>query len=539
MIRRFLVVVALVATLTPLVSVTAAEPASAERPIGFVPTVDDFVVQQYEDFLSRRPDAPGLAHWSGAIGAGLDPSALVEALAVSDEFEGVVAPVVRLYSAHFRRSPDFAGLTHWTAVARGGWSMAMISEEFVRSDEFAATYGGLSDREYVERVYRNVLGRDADLTGLRFWTDELASGVTRGSVMVAFSDSTEYRRATGGRVLATMLYVGMLRRVPEPGGLDYWSGVIESGTPFRDVIAGFLGAAEYGDRMATIYRHTAPLTGVASRVFPNHQALAVKIDNVDGARPQHNIDRADIVYEEQVEGQLTRLIAVFHSDLPDVVGPVRSVRTSDIDILSALGTPLLAASGANAGVLAVVDEADVINVNAIEAGGAYFRATSRRAPHNLYARSADLFAAAAGRGGLPPAQFRYRPAGVAPTVGTPSTGTVVEFGSATIEYRWSSVDHGWARRQNGTAHTTASGALLAPANVVVMTVEYTPSSVDARSPHAHTVGSGPVEVLTAGRTIVGTWRRASAADPITLTDADGRPILLTPGQTFVELAPAS
>ena len=276
-----------------------------------------------------------------------------------------------------------------------------------------------------------------------------------------------------------------------------------------------------------------------SRTFPNHQALAVKIDNVDAARPQRNIERADIVYEEQVEGELTRLIAVFHSDLPQVVGPVRSVRTSDIDILSALGTPLLAASGANAGVLSVVAEADVVNVNAIEAGGAYFRDTSRRAPHNLYARSADLFAAAAGRGGLPPAQFRYRPAGAAPTGGTSSTGTIVEFGSATIEYRWSSADHGWARRQNGTVHVTAGGEVLTPANVVVMTVEYTPSSVDARSPHAHTVGSGPVTVLTAGRAIDGTWHRASATDPITLTDGGGQPILLTPGQTFVELEPAS
>ncbi|MEL6983378.1 MAG: DUF3048 domain-containing protein, partial [Actinomycetota bacterium] len=368
------------------------------------------------------------------------------------------------------------------------------------------------------------------------WTGRLAAGVERGELMVAFADSAEYRRAIGPKVQATMLYVGMLRRAPDPAGLDYWAEVIAGQTPYRNVIAGFLGAAEYGDRIATIYDEVQPLTGVATRAAANRPALAVKIDNVDAARPQHAIERADLVYEEKVEGNLTRLIAVFHSDLPETIGPVRSVRTTDIDVLDQLNTPLLAASGANPGVLAVVAGADLVNVNAIEAGAAYFRQSGRRAPHNLFARTASLYGAADGRGGLPPQLFSYRSRGQDPSHATTTGGVEIDFGSTTVGFGWSTSAKGWLRTQNGSAHTSTGGR-LAPENVVVLEVPYGTSSIDAESPEAHTVGSGRAWVFTAGQLVTGTWARSASEDPIAVLDPDGDPIGLTPGQTFVELAP--
>lgn len=526
------IVVAAVGSVSPL-----ATPAGAEVPVGSLPTREDFVTQQYEDFLGRSPEGTGLGYWVDQLRRGVDPAALVESLALSDEFEGVMAPVVRLYYAHFQRPPDYDGMIHWASVARSGRSMQHISEAFVRSTEFEATYGSLADDEYVERVYTNVLGRSSDSAGGAYWADELRRGLSRGAMMVAFSDSTEYRNVMQGRVLATMLYVGMLRRGADENGLDYWASVIDDGTPYRDAIAGFLGADEYRRRVERIYHDTQPLSGVATRSAALRPALAVKIDNVDGARPQTNVHRADLVYEEMVEGQLTRLIAVFHSDQPIVVGPVRSVRTTDLDILAQLNTPLLAASGANRGVLAEVAAADVVNVNALEAGGAYYRDTRRRAPHNMYARTIDLYAAANHAGNQPSPLFRYRPQGQGATGGVAASGVSISFGRANIDFVWSTADRGWRRSQNRSAHVQSGGVQLSPANVVVLEVVYGTSSVDANSPEAHTVGTGPAHVFTDGRRIDGTWSRAAATDPIVLTDGDGDEIFLTRGQTFVELAP--
>jgi hypothetical protein len=113
----------------------------------------------------------------------------------------------------------------------------------------------------------------------------------------------------------------------------------------------------------------------------------------------------------------------------------------------------------------------------------------------------------------------------------------IEFGLADVEFAWSADDRGWRRSQNGTAHLTASGDQLTPANVVVLEVDYGVSSVDANSPEAHTVGSGVAHVFSAGYRVTGTWSRSTANDVITVTDTNGDEIPLTRGQTFIELAP--
>ncbi len=521
-----------------LLLLTLAPPAGAEEAVGPLPTPEDFVTQQYEDFLSRSPDDTGLGYWTAQLEAGADPATLVESLALSEEFAGTIAPVVRLYYAHFQRPPDHEGLDYWAGVARNGASLAGISEEFVKSDEFVATYGSLNDAEYVDLVYRNVLERPADDAGTAYWTNLLAGGLSRGALLAAFSESTEYQTKMDGTVRSTMLYVGMLKRTPEADGLDYWADVLDDGARYRDVIAGFLGAAEYDSRIAGIYTHVNPLTGVPTKTFPLRPALAVKIDNVDAARPQSNIEHADVIYEEMVEGNLTRLIAVFHSTVPATVGPVRSIRTTDIDILDQLNTPLLAASGANTGVLAAVASADLVNVNALVVGSAYYREGSRRAPHNLYASTLGLYLGAPSQGGVPPALFEFRQPRTTPTGGVAASGVAIAFGRADIEFAWSATAKGWVRSQNGSTHTTAAGTTLAPANVVVLEVPYGVSAADANSPEAETVGSGTAYVFSAGQRVTGTWSRTDSSDPIRLLDANGADIALTRGQTFVELAPA-
>ncbi len=529
-IRRALEGLAATAVLLP----TLAAPAGAVTPDDVDP--DDFVTLQYQDFLARNPDAGGLAFWSERLRGGTDPAGLIETMATSDEFVSSVAPMVRLYQAHLQRMPDYSGLVFWVGQLGGGRPLAEISEHFSRSPEFQAKYGSLTDQEYVELVYDNVLDRAPDAGGRAFWVDWLGAGGSRGAMMAQFSESPENVAATDGRVKATMLYLGLLRRIPDASGLDWWSDQLQNGMPWRTAMQGFLYSDEYQRRLDELFADTHPLTGEATAAATAVPALAIKIDNVPLARPQLGVRHADIVVEEMVEGSFTRLIAVFQSGEPAQVGPVRSIRSTDFDVLAMLDWPLLGASGANGGVLTQLAEARVVNVNALEAGNAYYRVADRRAPHNMFAHTAQLRAFAGGQGAVPGTVFRYRDS-TDPIPGAPSGGVFIDFGNSDARWTWDAPRAGWTRLQNGTAHVDADGGVVAPQNVVVLEVAYGVSAIDTESPEAHTVGSGTAHVFTGGNVVSGTWSRSSATDPFTLRDASGNVIGLTAGQTWVELAP--
>jgi hypothetical protein len=293
-----------------------------------------------------------------------------------------------------------------------------------------------------------------------------------------------------------------------------------------------------------------PLTGVpvADPATVQHPAVVVKIDNSPDARPQWGINQADIVYELLVEG-ITRYAVVFHSDLPDKVGPVRSARSSDIELLANLGGPLVAWSGGNPGVVNEVRTA-VSNGFLTDAGhdvvpGEYHRDRSRQAPHNLTTNVAALLSAAAPPGvGAPPPLFRYR-APFEPYVGGSivASGYVVDFGGGVrAEYVWDAERGGWDRFQVDQDHSRASSATVdadgqqvAPQNVVILFLEYGQSPSDARSPMALSSGEGDAVVLTDGKAIVGRWSRPNALSGWELVDQGGNPIRLSPGRTWVAL----
>ena len=170
----------------------------------------------------------------------------------------------------------------------------------------------------------------------------------------------------------------------------------------------------------TIPTPRSPLTGVEvpADADQGRPALAVKIDNHPDAVPQVGLDQTDIVFEERVEG-ITRFLAVFWAHDVAGVGPIRSARTSDIDLLGSLGQPLLAWSGGNEGVVDAVASSDVIDVGFDHQPDLYYREPSRSAPHNLMSDTAALVAA--GREGASPPQAPFAVAQGAP----PPAGTVV------------------------------------------------------------------------------------------------------------------
>jgi hypothetical protein len=291
----------------------------------------------------------------------------------------------------------------------------------------------------------------------------------------------------------------------------------------------------------------APLTGLrmGDASAATRPALAVKVDNLDvtgeSAVPQAGLSRADVVFEEIVEGNITRLVAVFHSQAPgNRVGPVRSARTTDIQILPQLGRTLLAWSGGNDGVTAAVHAAPtIIDLGHDRASSSYTRDRSRRAPHNLYVDAGRLFGLAPDEITPPSPIFSYRDEdeAVHPSA-TPSTGVDITWGggaaSSPAGWTWNPDLELYERSQRGRPHEDEDGPIVSQ-NVVVLVTEYGQSAADSRSPEAHTIGSGEAFVFTDGSVVVGRWERPSAVVPAKLTAADGAVIELTPGQTWIEL----
>ena len=267
-------------------------------------------------------------------------------------------------------------------------------------------------------------------------------------------------------------------------------------------------------------------------------ALAVKIDNAPGARRNHSgLAVADIVFEEIVEGNITRFAAVFHSQGSSVVGPIRSGRSQDVDILTSFGRPLFAWSGGNPGVTDLIARSALTDLNWQRGGQGYYRGDGA-IPHNLYNSTDRLWSQApADHPGPPPRQFSY----VNPPTrfeGEAITGLDVALHGIDVRWTWSEERQQFLRAQEGAPHIDETHGQIGATNVVVMVVEYRPSQIDARSPEAQTIGNGPVWVFSRGRYVTGRWARDSADEPIKLLRDDGLRIRLEPGNTWVELGEA-
>ncbi len=208
-----------------------------------------FAMQQYRDFLAREGEEPGIQAWVGLIGGGTTREQVINAFFNSVEFDGIVAPVVRLYYATFLRVPDYDGLIFNVGLVRNGTlTLVQLADFFTASPEFQATYGALNNTQFVTLLYNNVLGRAPDPAGLSGWVSLLEGGMSRGQVLVGFSESTEYKIAKFNEVYVTMMYVGMLRRSPEPGGYNGWLAYLQGGGTPLNMITGFYLSTEYHNR---------------------------------------------------------------------------------------------------------------------------------------------------------------------------------------------------------------------------------------------------------------------------------------------------
>ncbi|HZI38514.1 MAG TPA: DUF3048 domain-containing protein [Acidimicrobiia bacterium] len=291
----------------------------------------------------------------------------------------------------------------------------------------------------------------------------------------------------------------------------------------------------------------APLTGLPMDIGrARRPVLVVKIDNAPLARPQIGLNQADVVFEEGVEGGITRFAALFHSEGSKPVGPVRSARTTDIRLISALRHPLFAYSGANAAFQRYVDQAPLVDVGFDAHAGRYHRDGARPSPYNLFSETEKLFDLAPDGAVPPPALFAYRSPGAPPSGVDARAVTHAKAWWQASKYTealwdWDPIAKGWRRTQNGEAHVDAAGKQVTPANVVLQFVTYHDTgqvdSTGTAVPEADVVGEGDAWVLTGGMLIPCRWSKASDTDITHYIDASGAPVKLTPGKTWVELVP--
>jgi len=287
-------------------------------------------------------------------------------------------------------------------------------------------------------------------------------------------------------------------------------------------------------RLKALENHSV-LTGLITLDDPSRPALAVKIDNVPAARPQSGINDADIVFVEEVEGGLTRLAAVFHSTGAKVVGPVRSMRTGDFDLLGQLNSPLFANSGGNRGARAALAGSTLNDVGASSKPEGYYRDNSRSAPHNLYTNTFNLWTIGADLPASTPSPiFTFRKPGDAiHQTARPAAGATINYPRSRVEYSWNGT--GWDRTQDGSPTVDTTGKRTSPTTVIIQFVDYGVSAADAESPEAKSIGVGTAWVLTDGQVIDATWRRPELTDQTEYVDKDGRPIAILPGRTWIEL----
>ena len=235
-----------------LVAITApfsSRPVAAQGATGPVEgrfaTVELFVDQAYVDVLGRSADEAGLRYWSDLIRNGTSPVAVYNELVTSPEFGGTVAPVTRLYYSVFGRRPDLSGLRYWMGVRQSGATLEQLAAEFLRSNEFAALSSASSDAEIVAAVYSRVLGRSPDVAGLAYWIDLIGSEeLTVPAFVASISESSEHRNRRDPDVVVTAVYLGLLQRLPEPGGAAYWADQVRRGASLVDLIWPVMTSAE-------------------------------------------------------------------------------------------------------------------------------------------------------------------------------------------------------------------------------------------------------------------------------------------------------
>lgn len=281
-----------------------------------------------------------------------------------------------------------------------------------------------------------------------------------------------------------------------------------------------------------------PLTGLGPA--PTGSVVAIKVDNSPLARPYHRgLDEASLVYQELAEGGASRLLAVYSSPTPTEVGPVRSLREGDIELVQQFGRIAIAASGANSGVLSLFREAEqdglLIDANFEHVPEPYRKAERRADATNFFTSPEKIDRARPGGSSVQDIGLVFGPL---PGGGSPAEQASIRFSPLTrVSMTYEPSRGTYVVHQDGDRMED-----FAPTNVVVQAVTIRTSRfVDVLgnpTPDTETVGTGAATLLRDGVRLPGTWSRPDPQAGTRFLDADGRDLALKPGPTLVLMAPA-
>jgi hypothetical protein len=293
---------------------------------------------------------------------------------------------------------------------------------------------------------------------------------------------------------------------------------------------------------------TCPLTGTPAPggTVPGRPALGVKIGNYPDDRPSAGLNQADVVFEEPVEGGITRLVAVFQCQSPALVGDLRSARQPDVGIMSQLSKPLFVHAGGIDPVIALLQTPNITdeNLQSGAAASAIILQPGRYAPYNTFVNTATLWALDPSDTTAPAPIFTYSVAPPAGSVAGSGGSAHIPFSSTSdVTWTWNPAANNYLRSYSTGPDTLLDGSQSAANNVVMMTVQtsngpWYENSVGGLEVQIPYTGSGPVVVLRNGVAVTGTWTRTSVTQPPTLTATNGTPITLQPGNTWEELVPS-
>lgn len=289
---------------------------------------------------------------------------------------------------------------------------------------------------------------------------------------------------------------------------------------------------------------TCPLTGIEPKneALVDRPAVAVKVENAPIAYPLSGLEDAEIVFEELVEGGITRFMAVYHCADSSKVGPVRSARAVDPAIMTPI-TKILAFSGANAQVLEILQAADTTIVDEIGSNGAMVRVPREglTSEHTLYADTKGIRKVAKKSYSDPPPEDMFEFGDLEVKGKKASTVTIGFSGVTSVTYEWSG--DGWLRSQGGSAFMAESGEQIEVTNVLIEEHEVNYSTItdvagNSSLEIADESGTGRAVLFRDGRAIVGTWSRESTDSPVVFETKSGDRMVFAPGSIWVHLVPS-
>jgi len=309
------------------------------------------------------------------------------------------------------------------------------------------------------------------------------------------------------------------------------------------------GCASVGTRSQAPSRTgpACPLTGrtpPGGGEVPKRPALAFKVDNYPTARPQSGLDRADIVFEEPVEGGITRYVAVFQCQQATRVGPVRSARNIDVGVLGQLGHPVIVHVGGITPVIDNINASPLVNVTLGQHAGIIYHPPTRVAPYSTYTSTADIWRLRPTTASAPHPLFAYSK--VTPPGTAVSTVSIPFSGYSPVVWRYDARARLFERYYNSQPDMLADGPQNSATNVVVQFVHvtYGPWAENSEGglevqANLYRQASGKAEIFRDGREVVGRWSRNGLRQPTVLTTAGGASIKLAPGRTWIELVPTT